>query len=203
MREHAALLVAEDAQSDDEISKSLGIGRNTLTRWRRHPDFIARVESHHAVQRQAIEAKGIADKQNRIRAMNRRSEKLWQVIEARAKDPTMADVPGGDTGLMTRTVKWVKHYTVVKQRGQAYDGDDPDDMEHAREDDDEDLIVPDGVRLVSEYEIDQAVLNGLLKLEHAVALEKGELPEKREITGKDGTPLVQQQVIVYLPDNGR
>lgn len=203
MRDHAALLVADDAQSDDEIAAALQIARATLALWKRHPDFTVRVEHHREVQRQAIEAKGIADKQNRIRAMNRRSEKLWQVIEARAKDPTMANVPGGDTGLMTRSVKWVKQYTVIKQRGQAYDGDDPDDMEQAREDDDEDLIAPDGVRLVSEYEIDQAVLNGLLKLEHAVALEKGELPEKREITGKDGVPLMNQQVIVYLPDNGR
>lgn len=203
VRERAVLFVVEDIKTDEAIAAELGIHRDTLASWKRHPDFAARVEHHREVQRQAIEAKGIADKQNRIRAMNRRAEKLWQVIDARAADPTMANVPGGDTGLMTRTVKWVKQYNVVKQCGEPFDDVDPEELERVLEDDDGDLVVAAGPRLVSEYAIDQAVLNELLKLEQAVARELGQLTEKREVTGKDGAPLMNQQVIVYLPDNGR
>ena len=199
----AAALVAEDTRTDVEIAAAVGVSRETLAVWKRHPGFAARVDEHIETLRQALEAKGIADKRNRIAAMQRRSEKLWRVIEARAADPQMANVAGGETGLFVRNVKWVKQYTVVRQAGQTEDSPDPEDLTGILEDDEGDLIVPAGMVLVSEYAIDDTVLNGLLKLERAVALEKGELTEKRELTGKDGAPLAAQQVIVYLPDNGR
>ncbi len=68
-----------------------------------------RIAAAIAEYRVAIKAEGIANKQNRIDRLNADWLRLQQVIAERAADPTMADVPGGTTGLLVRTVKALGH----------------------------------------------------------------------------------------------
>lgn len=102
-RTRAAQLVAEDRLTDDEIAAELGISRRSLACWKKHPDFAARVAEIVESMRQAILAEGIANKQNRIDALNERATLMRQVIAERAAD--MVGIPGGGTGLMVRTYK--------------------------------------------------------------------------------------------------
>lgn len=52
-----------------------------------------------------VVAEGIANRQNRIDALNDLWAKAHQVIAERAADKTMASVPGGKTGMLVRTYK--------------------------------------------------------------------------------------------------
>lgn len=113
--ERAAGLVAEDQQSNEAIAAAIGIKRQTLDLWKRRPDFAARVEAIRQQWRAQIEQEGIANRQNRIAALNDRWRKLQQIIEARAADPTMT-APGSDTGLLVRTYKPGKYKTVEEYR---------------------------------------------------------------------------------------
>ncbi len=47
----------------------------------------------------------IAIRDDRLAALDDRRRRLHQVMEERAADPSMADVPGGKTGLLVRTYK--------------------------------------------------------------------------------------------------
>jgi len=116
--ERAARLVADDTLSDEQIAAKLRIARSTLSRWKAHPEFQARVRAIVSEYREAILAEGIADKQNRILALNERWRRLQQVIEERARDPDMAKVPGGKTGLLVRQLKSIgvgENNTVVEE----------------------------------------------------------------------------------------
>ena len=104
-REQAAVLVAEDRLTNEEIAASLGVTRQAVDYWKRHPDFQGRVAGIVEAERKAVLAKGIADKRNRVKFLDDRHRRLQRVIEARATDSTMATVAGGDTGLMVRTYK--------------------------------------------------------------------------------------------------
>lgn len=105
-REKAALLVAEDARTDEEIATAVGVGRTTLHTWKQQPSFMARVEQHVATFREKIVARGIAERQNRVDALNDRWGRMQRVIEARAaehwENPAVA---GAEEGLHVRTVK--------------------------------------------------------------------------------------------------
>src|SRR5262245_16573423 len=65
-RRKAAELLAQDALSHDEIAVHLTINPSTLTRWKRHPDFVAKVEASAAALAEEIRKEGIANKQNRL-----------------------------------------------------------------------------------------------------------------------------------------
>lgn len=101
-REEAALLVAEDRLSDEQIAEKCSIGRTTLHRWKLEPAFAGRVEEHRTLWREELKRRGIADRQNRVDALNDRWRRLQQVIDERGTDPTMEGVPGGKTGLLVR-----------------------------------------------------------------------------------------------------
>lgn len=60
-----------------------------------------------AAARAAIVQRGLAELENQIAALNDRWRRLRQVIGERGADESLADVPGGTTGLMVRTYKAV------------------------------------------------------------------------------------------------
>lgn len=124
-RERAALLVAEDKLSDREIAAEIKAHVVTLERWKQHPDFQARVSEHVAAYRQAIRQKGIAVVENRVDALNQRWEAMQRIIAARAADPSMAEIPGGSTGLLIRRGKLVKVYEPVKVSLEGHAEGDP------------------------------------------------------------------------------
>lgn len=97
-REEAAVLVAQDGLSNEEIAKRVGISRQGLDKWKRQPGFRERVEALVGSMAESVKGRGIADRQNRVSALNERWDRLWRVVEARAVQ--YADVPGGDTGML-------------------------------------------------------------------------------------------------------
>lgn len=104
-RVRAAELVADDALTDEQIAAAVGISRRTLHAWRQTPEFVARVEERRQAQREAIEAKGIADKRNRIGYLNERHAAMRLIVKERGEHEDMAGVPGGATGYVVCTTK--------------------------------------------------------------------------------------------------
>lgn len=105
-RERAAALVADDSLSDEQIAAELKVGRATLARWKDRPEFIARVREIVESVRAALEAKGIAARQNRIDALNERHELMREVIRQRAS-AYQGEGVGGSTGLIVKDVKGI------------------------------------------------------------------------------------------------
>jgi hypothetical protein len=103
----AALHVAKDERTDQQIAEACGIHKVTLERWKLRPEFQARVVEHRKAWASEIKARGIAERQNRIDALNVRWKAMQQVIEERSADQTMVDVPGGRTGLLVHRLKGV------------------------------------------------------------------------------------------------
>lgn len=159
-KEQAAFDVAADELTFAEIAAKNGIVESTLYLWKKEPEFIARTEQIQSEIWAEIRKHGIAVRENRVRALDRRWRKMRSVIEARGADPTMQDVPGGSTGLMVRTIKRV---TV--------------------EDDDEGTKTS---RDVEEFAVDTGVLRELREHEKQAAQELGQWAERHELTGADG-----------------
>jgi hypothetical protein len=101
----AAGLVADDFESDRKIADLCAIVPDTLERWKKHPEFKARVDGLVQKMGARLEKLAIARNHRRVSALNRRWEKLLEVIEERAKDPATLRVAGGKTGLLVVTEK--------------------------------------------------------------------------------------------------
>lgn len=104
-RSLAASLVAEDELTDPEIAARCGIERTTLWRWKLHPVFAAKVADLAKEMGDRSARYAIARKTRRILGLDDRRERMLKVIEERGADPSMQSVPGGQTGLLVRTVK--------------------------------------------------------------------------------------------------
>jgi hypothetical protein len=106
LRERAAFLVADGKLSEELIAAELGIGRRTLVTWKGQAQFKARVAEILKDVSEQLRAKGLADRQNRLDALNDRHERMKEVIRQRAE--SLKDVPGGgNTGLLVRQVKGI------------------------------------------------------------------------------------------------
>lgn len=103
----AAQLVAEDRLTDREIAATVEVHRKTLWLWQQREEFRVRVSEIRAALRESILTEGIAARDRRVAAYDRRWRKMEAVIDARAKDPAMAGVPGGATGLLSHDVKMI------------------------------------------------------------------------------------------------
>lgn len=100
--EEAAVLVAEDSRSDEQIAALLGITRSTLSTWKMRPEFVARVDEVCRELAAAALKRGIARKEYRVNVLANMHSKLLTVMEERAADPDLANIPGGKTGLIVR-----------------------------------------------------------------------------------------------------
>lgn len=152
--ERAAQLIAEGRLEFPEIARLVGITRNTLYRWRKHPEFAAHVDRVIAEMRAEVGAEvkrfAIMDVMNRVGAQNDRWNRMTRVIEERAADPSMAKVPGGKTGLLVRTIKGIG-------TGKSY-------------------------KVVEEYAVEIGLLKELREIEKHAAQELGQWTEKQEIS---------------------
>jgi len=106
-REKAAQLIAEDCLSDEKIAAEVGIGRSTLARWKGDRNFLARVETIASAYAKRALKHGLARKEYRLAVLNDLHQRMLQVIEERALSPGLASVPGGKTGLVTKTLKGI------------------------------------------------------------------------------------------------
>ncbi len=104
-RHQAAVLLAENERSDQEIAACLGIGRTTLSRWKTDSEFAAQVGDHIGEIKARMLRRAIAKKERRIDVLNALHEKCLTVIAERAgKNPGVA---GDQTGLMVRQMKQI------------------------------------------------------------------------------------------------
>lgn len=101
-RHQAALLLAEDLLPDREIGRICGVTRQSVSRWKRDPAFLALVQKHAAEIHETVAKIGIADKSRRIRMLNSLAQKIWATIEARAADRARQKAPGADQGLLAQ-----------------------------------------------------------------------------------------------------
>lgn len=69
-QERAALLVAEDALTDEAIVAEVGITRDTLHRWKKQPAFAAAVSTHIEAFKDRALSEGFADKRERLRVLD-------------------------------------------------------------------------------------------------------------------------------------
>jgi len=104
----AAWLVAEGVRSDRQIITDLGISMVMLHKWERHPDFMAKVEEFRAEINRAVLSHGVAVKENRIRGMQERLDRMKALIAARAESGEARVArgigdPGEETGLLAET----------------------------------------------------------------------------------------------------
>jgi hypothetical protein len=106
-RESAAVLVAQDEVTDEEIAALIGLSKRTLERLKGEAEFRERVEEHMTHWRQAVRQKGLAIVENRVTALMRRAALLETIRRERGKSEEMAGVPGGKTGLIVHQVKGI------------------------------------------------------------------------------------------------
>lgn len=105
-REEAAILLAEGRYGAKEIAAKVGMDRVTLWRLRTHDEaFKTRVDVLRKEIVDACKDRAIRRKDYRIETLADVQSRLLQVIEERAKDPTLAEVPGGTSGLIVRQYK--------------------------------------------------------------------------------------------------
>lgn len=150
--------------------------------------IVARIAAHEQALREAILAEGIANKQFRIDLLNDLAGRLQRTIAARAKDPSVAAIPGGPEGVLVRTAKLVKVYTATGPVG-------GDALHPEREPQDEVLYPEKESRLVADYAVDTGTLAELRAMLKQAAIERGEWSERSEITGKDGGEIVIRRFI--------
>lgn len=95
----AAILVAEDEETNESIATQCGIAPATLTLWKRKPAFQAAVNAHRAELAANLSRFHIARKDKRVGALQDRWEKAQAVIGARAKQ-YKDRAPGAETGIV-------------------------------------------------------------------------------------------------------
>jgi hypothetical protein len=105
------VLTAAGGLSADTIAAHVGVSPRTVSAWRRHPEFAARVGE---LAREAAEPPpdDFLEKLDRLLArLDRRWQQLGRafgrIVSERAADPSMRGVPGGTTGFLVRKVKVV------------------------------------------------------------------------------------------------
>lgn len=172
--ERAAVLVAQDTETDVMIAHGLGVAVRTLERWKKSPVFRERVAEHVAAAVAALKAKGIAERQNRLDDYNSRWEALHTIASERAADPATRRGPGGSTGYVVRQVKLVKVYTSSRSAEDAEEGesDQPENLESAK------VYVEQ-----EEFPVDTGLLKALADLEKQASIELGQWEEKQVHTG--------------------
>ena len=69
-QERAALLVAEDMLTDEQIAAEVGVTKRSIEFWKKRPEFAARVTQHREEFKNRALTEGFADKRARIAALN-------------------------------------------------------------------------------------------------------------------------------------
>ena len=168
-RERAAKLVADDRLTNEQIAADVGVSRRTLDNWKTWPEFQERVAQIVERTRKAILSRGIAVKANRVGSLHDRWERLQRVIEERAGDALVADVPGGTTGLL------VPEPMLLKVQGEM--GEDGR------------FIATGESQIVYKYAVDTGVLKELRDIEKQAAQELGQWTEKVQHSGDEDAPI--------------
>jgi hypothetical protein len=100
----------------------------------------------------------------RVTALQDRWDRMKRIIEARAADPSMQKVPGGDTGLLVRKIKSSGGAYVAKTETEGEGGE------------------ISSVGLIEEYAVDTGLLREMREHELQAAKELGQLTQKLDVT---------------------
>jgi hypothetical protein len=162
----AAQAVAEDRLTDEQIAASVGVTKQTLERWKKHPEFQQRVAEIVEKYRQAVLSEGIADVVNRVKALGDRWGRMQQVIEARGK-----------------------RYRDYRAK---YDDDPVVSTNFIPDEAETGLVIlietPTKEGLKREWSVDTSLLSEMRATEKQAAIEVGQWQEKKDITS-GGNPL--------------
>jgi hypothetical protein len=179
----AAMLVAEDELSDEQIIADVGVAsRVTLWRWKENPAFQGAVAEHRIRLEASMSRFSVAKRRKRVEYLQALFDRQWSIMEQRADEAPQRlpenvswgpgsnkpkYVAGMDTGLITHDVKSV--------------GYGPDQ------------------ELVDVYKVDTALSAEIRNTLKQAAQEVGQWTEKQEIS-KDGEELTQ--VLFVMPQKG-
>jgi hypothetical protein len=103
----AVQLIAADEITDAEIAERVGVNPATLWRWKKRDDFRDALKAYITECEESFVNVGIGQKNRRLAMLGDQFLRMRTVMLERAADPKMADIPGGKTGLLCRTVKGV------------------------------------------------------------------------------------------------
>lgn len=103
-----AFVVADDL-SDEKIAVEVGVHRQTIQRWKKLELFKAACAKTIEESEKTILSVPIAQRRRRVDALQDRWKRMKKVIDARASDESIAAIPGGDTGLLTRQYRGIGH----------------------------------------------------------------------------------------------
>lgn len=102
----AAILLAENELTDEEIAATVNVNRTTLWRWRQHAEFTERITEHTAALQAASLRHAVAKRHKRLATLDRLHTKALGVIESRADDMA-GEAPGAETGLLVKSYKQI------------------------------------------------------------------------------------------------
>ena len=192
----AALMVAQDRLTREQIARKVGITIRALADWKNDVEFRSEVERHLNLWAEDIEKRGIADKRRRLFRLNDRWRRGQAFIEQRAKmfrelvsqpDPEpivledgtpipqesipalMRMVPGGETGL----VAW--KFRMLHVGGNQYEK-------------------------IVEFEFDTGVVSAMNAIEEQAAIETGQWKPKQEISLTRASGPVRDEDLAKLTD---
>ena len=104
-KQTAAQLLAEDSLSIPQIAQQLGTSDSTVDRWKKVPEFQARIQENIAAFRAKLLECGLARKERRLAALTDVYHRQQLIVSARGASAEMKSVAGGATGLVTVTWK--------------------------------------------------------------------------------------------------
>ena len=87
--------------SHRDIAKQ-GIARKSLERWKRHPEFVCRLQELVKAAHEQAKRTLLGKKEARIEILEELYNRQRAIMDERAVDPEMQAVPGGKTGLLLR-----------------------------------------------------------------------------------------------------
>ncbi len=108
-KHEAAILLAEDKLGDRRIAEELGISLSTLSLWKLKPELQELIRVKQVELDDAVSRFKYAKRRERVEALNEMAEDYLIIRDERARwylenEP---DIPGGKTGRLVRTERWV------------------------------------------------------------------------------------------------
>lgn len=104
-QEKAAPLLADGVLTQQQVADQVKVSRQTVGTWMQQPGYRAHVAELRKEIVNAIKEIGIANKEARLIAYNDDHQRMLALRAARGAD--MANVPGGESGLLVRQHKMI------------------------------------------------------------------------------------------------
>jgi hypothetical protein len=180
-RERAAILVAEDDFSDHVIAKTCGVTKKTLENWKQHPDFRGVVGDHVGQIQAAMLKLAIAKKHKRLAVLDELHTKSMQVVALRAAKY------GGDADTAEQAARRIFGNHVVPEAATGL------------------LVKKESVTssgmVVTEWQVDTALMKEIRALQEQAAKELGQWIEKSE-QQHTGMSFADLYTLVAANENG-